>query len=84
VIGGFATLTLLTKKTRLWMKSASTRGHLPPAKGMGRKNRAYGHVFRNAMLDVIASLAGVLVSLSTEALLIELSSPSDASWATGL
>ena len=42
------------------------------AKGLGEKEVLYGHVFRNAMLIVIASLPGVLVALFfTGSLLIE-------------
>jgi len=42
------------------------------AKGLDEKQVLYGHVFRNAMLIVIASLPGVLVALFfTGSLLIE-------------
>jgi microcin C transport system permease protein len=42
------------------------------AKGLDQKEVLYGHVFRNAMLIVIASLPGVLVALFfTGSLLIE-------------
>ena len=42
------------------------------AKGLDEKDVLYGHVFRNAMLIVIASLPGVLVALFfTGSLLIE-------------
>ncbi|OZB12905.1 MAG: microcin ABC transporter permease, partial [Marinobacter sp. 34-60-7] len=42
------------------------------AKGLEEKQVLYGHVFRNAMLIVIASLPGVLVALFfTGSLLIE-------------
>ncbi len=71
VIGGFATLTLLTKNSFLdeigkhYVVTAR-------AKGLGERQVLYGHVFRNAMLIVIASLPGVLISLFfTGALLIE-------------
>ncbi|WP_339801412.1 microcin C ABC transporter permease YejB [uncultured Marinobacter sp.] len=71
VIGGFATLTLLTKNSFLdeigkhYVVTAR-------AKGLEERQVLYGHVFRNAMLIVIASLPGVLVSLFfTGSLLIE-------------
>ncbi|MEP3590320.1 MAG: ABC transporter permease subunit, partial [Marinobacter sp.] len=71
VIGGFATLTLLTKNSFLDEigKQYVTTAR---AKGLDEKQVLYGHVFRNAMLIVIASLPGVLVSLFfTGSLLIE-------------
>ncbi len=71
VIGGFATLTLLTKNSFLdeigkhYVVTAR-------AKGLSERRVLYGHVFRNAMLIVIASMPGVLVSLFfTGSLLIE-------------
>lgn len=71
VIGGFATLTLLTKNSFLdeigkhYVVTAK-------AKGLSERQVLYGHVFRNAMLIVIASMPGVLVSLFfTGSLLIE-------------
>lgn len=71
VIGGFATLTLLTKNSFLdeigkhYVVTAR-------AKGLSQRQVLYGHVFRNAMLIVIASMPGVLVSLFfTGSLLIE-------------
>lgn len=71
VIGGFATLTLLTKNSFLdeigkhYVVTAR-------AKGLSERQVLYGHVFRNAMLIVIASMPGVLVSLFfTGSLLIE-------------
>lgn len=71
VIGGFATLTLLTKNSFLdeigkhYVVTAR-------AKGLEERQVLYGHVFRNAMLIVIASLPGVLVALFfTGSLLIE-------------
>ncbi|MFC4260485.1 microcin C ABC transporter permease YejB [Marinobacter lacisalsi] len=71
VIGGFATLTLLTKNSFLdeigkhYVVTAR-------AKGLDQRQVLYGHVFRNAMLIVIASMPGVLVSLFfTGSLLIE-------------
>ncbi len=71
VIGGFATLTMLTKNSFLdeigkhYVVTAR-------AKGLNQRQVLYGHVFRNAMLIVIASMPGVLVSLFfTGSLLIE-------------
>ena len=71
VIGGFATLTLLTKNS--FLDEISKQYVVTArAKGLEEKQVLYGHVFRNAMLIVIASLPGVLVSLFfTGSLLIE-------------
>ncbi len=71
VIGGFATLTLLTKNSFL-DEIGKQYVVTARAKGLEEKQVLYGHVFRNAMLIVIASLPGVLVSLFfTGSLLIE-------------
>ncbi|HET8801398.1 MAG TPA: microcin C ABC transporter permease YejB [Marinobacter sp.] len=71
VIGGFATLTLLTKNSFL-DEISKQYVVTAKAKGLDEKQMLYGHVFRNAMLIVIASLPGVLVSLFfTGSLLIE-------------
>jgi microcin C transport system permease protein len=71
VIGGFATLTLLTKNSfldeigKLYVMTAR-------AKGLGERRVLYGHVFRNAMLIVIAGFPAAFVGiLFTSALLIE-------------
>lgn len=71
VIGGFASLTLLTKNSfldeigKLYVLTAR-------AKGLSERRVLYGHVFRNAMLIVIAGLPSALLSvLFTSALLIE-------------
>ncbi|MBE02954.1 microcin C ABC transporter permease YejB [Marinobacter lutaoensis] len=71
VIGGFATLTLLTKNS--FLDEISKQYVVTArAKGLDERRVLYGHVFRNAMLIVIASLPGVLVSLFfTGSLLIE-------------
>ncbi|PAV26361.1 microcin ABC transporter permease [Tamilnaduibacter salinus] len=71
VIAGFATLTLLTKNSFLdeigKQYVATAR-----AKGLSERRILYGHVFRNAMLIVIASLPGLLIQLFfTGSLLIE-------------
>ncbi len=71
VIGGFATLTLLTKNSFL-DEIGKQYVVTARAKGLEEKRVLYGHVFRNAMLIVIASLPGVLVALFfTGSLLIE-------------
>ena len=71
VIGGFATLTLLTKNSFL-DEISKQYVVTAKAKGLDEKQMLYGHVFRNAMLIVIASLPGVLVALFfTGSLLIE-------------
>ncbi|AZD09105.1 Oligopeptide transport system permease protein oppB [Pseudomonas chlororaphis] len=62
VIGGFATLTLLTKNSflneisRLYVVTAR-------AKGLSERQVLYGHVFRNAMLLVVAGLPQALVNV---------------------
>ncbi|MGP4843169.1 microcin C ABC transporter permease YejB [Marinobacter sp. 1Y8] len=71
VIGGFATLTLLTKNS--FMDEIGKQYVVTArAKGLTNNRILYGHVFRNAMLIVIASLPGLLVTLFfTGSLLIE-------------
>jgi len=71
VIGGFASLTILTKNSFLeeihkqYVVTAR-------AKGLGRQRVLYGHVFRNAMLIVIAGFPAAFIGvLFTGALLIE-------------
>lgn len=70
-IGGFATLTILTKNSFLdeikkqYVMTAR-------AKGLTERRVLYGHVFRNGMLIVIAGFPGVFVSVFfTGSLLIE-------------
>ncbi|MCY3983951.1 MAG: microcin C ABC transporter permease YejB [Roseovarius sp.] len=70
-IGGFATLTLLTKNSFLdeikkqYVMTAR-------AKGLGENGVLYGHVFRNAMLIVVAGFPGVFIGVFfTGSLLIE-------------
>ena len=72
VIGGFATLTFLTKNSFLdqinqqYVMTAR-------AKGLGERRILYGHVFRNAMLIVIAGFPSAFVGiLFTGSLLIEI------------
>ena len=71
VIGGFATLTMLTKNSfmdQLHLQYVLTAR----AKGLTEKRVLYGHVFRNAMLIVIAGFPGAFVSiLFTGSVLIE-------------
>ena len=72
VIGGFAALTFLTKNSFL---DQINQQYVLTAKAKGlTKNRIlYGHVFRNAMLIVIAGFPSAFVSiLFTGALLIEI------------
>jgi microcin C transport system permease protein len=71
VIGGFATLTMLTKNSFLDQISqqyvVTAR-----AKGLSEKRVLYGHVFRNAMLIVIAGFPSAFVGiLFTGSVLIE-------------
>ncbi len=70
-IGGFATLTMLTKNS--FLDEISKQYVLTArAKGINQKRVLYGHVFRNAMLIVIAGFPVALVGvLFTGALLIE-------------
>lgn len=70
-IGGFATLTMLTKNSFLdeinkqYVMTAR-------AKGLAENRVLYGHVFRNAMLIIIAGLPGLLIEIFfAGALLIE-------------
>lgn len=71
VIGGFASLTLLTKNS--FIEEISKQYVLTArAKGLPERRVLYRHVFRNAMLIVIAGLpAAILSILFTSALLIE-------------
>jgi microcin C transport system permease protein len=71
VIGGFAGLTMLTKNSfieeinKLYVLTAR-------AKGLSENRVLYGHVFRNAMLIVIAGFPGAFIGiLFTSSLLIE-------------
>ncbi|GIK97236.1 MAG: peptide ABC transporter permease [Alphaproteobacteria bacterium] len=71
VIGGFASLTMLTKNSfldQINLQYVNTAR----AKGLSERRVLYGHVFRNAMLIVIAGFPGAFVSiLFTSTLLIE-------------
>lgn len=72
LVGSFATLTMLTKNSfleeinKLYVTTAR-------AKGLGERRVLYGHVFRNAMLIVIAGFPSLIVGvLFTGALTIEI------------
>jgi microcin C transport system permease protein len=70
-IGGFATLTILTKNSFLdeINKQYVTTAR---AKGLNEGQVLYGHVFRNAMLIIIAGIPATLVGVFlTGSLLIE-------------
>lgn len=71
VISGFASLTMLTKNSfldQINMQYVQTAR----AKGLGERQVLYGHVFRNAMLIVIAGFPSAFISiLFTGSLLIE-------------
>lgn len=62
VIGGFATLTLLTKNAFL---DEISRQYVVTAraKGLSERRVLYGHVLRNAMLLVVAGLPQALISV---------------------
>jgi microcin C transport system permease protein len=71
VIGGFASLTMLTKNSFL-EEIGKHYVITARAKGLTRQRVLYGHVFRNAMLIVIAGFPAAFVGiLFTGALLIE-------------
>lgn len=71
VIGGFASLTMLTKNS--FLDEINKQYVLTAkAKGLSQNQVLYGHVFRNAMLIVIAGFPSLLIKmLFTGALLIE-------------
>jgi microcin C transport system permease protein len=71
VVGGFATLTMLTKNSFL---EEINKQYVTTArsKGLTRRRVLYGHVFRNAMLLVVAGFPAAFVGiLLTSSLLIE-------------
>ncbi len=71
VIGGFATLTLLTKNSFL-DEIGKQYVVTARAKGLTEKRILYGHVFRNAMLIIIAGFPAAFISMFfTGSLLIE-------------
>jgi microcin C transport system permease protein len=72
VAGGFASLTMLTKNCFLEeiRKQYTVTAR---AKGAGEQRVLYGHVFRNAMLLIIAGFPQAFISiLFTSALLVEI------------
>lgn len=71
VIGGFASLTLLTKNS--FIEEISKQYVLTArAKGLPQRRVLYRHVFRNAMLIVVAGLPAALIGiLFTGSLIIE-------------
>jgi microcin C transport system permease protein len=71
VVGGFASLTMLTKNSFL---DEINKQYVVTArsKGLTRRRVLYGHVFRNAMLIVIAGFPSAFIGVFfTGALLIE-------------
>ncbi|HTY68512.1 MAG TPA: microcin C ABC transporter permease YejB [Alphaproteobacteria bacterium] len=72
VIGGFASLTMLTKNS--FLDEINKQYVITArAKGLTERRVLYGHVFRNAMLIVIAGFPGAFISiLFTSALLVEI------------
>lgn len=72
VIGGFAGLTMLTKNS--FLEEVNKQYVVTArAKGLTKRRVLYGHVFRNAMLIVVAGFPGALAGiLFTGALLIEI------------
>ncbi len=72
VVGGFASLTMLTKNCFL---DEINKQYVVTArsKGLSERRVLYGHIFRNAMLLIIAGFPGAFISiLFTGALLIEI------------
>ena len=71
VIGGFATLTMLTKNSFL-EEIGKHYVATARAKGLDERQVLYGHIFRNAMLIPIAGFPGAFVGiLFTGSVLIE-------------
>jgi microcin C transport system permease protein len=70
-VGGFATLTMLTKNS--FLEEISKQFVLTArAKGLSENRVLYGHVFRNAMLIVIAGFPAAFIGIFfTGSLLIE-------------
>jgi len=71
VIGGFATITMLTKNS--FLDEINKQYVITArAKGLSEHQVLYGHVFRNAMLIIIAGFPGLIIEIFfTGALLIE-------------
>ncbi len=72
VIGGFASLTMLTKNS--FLEEINKQYVVTArAKGAGEQRVLYGHVFRNAMLLIIAGFPAAFIGiLFTGALLVEI------------
>ena len=72
VVGGFAGLTMLTKNA--FLDEIGKQYVLTArAKGAGEQRVLYGHVFRNAMLLIVAGFPGAFIGiLFTGALLVEI------------
>jgi microcin C transport system permease protein len=72
VIGGFASLTFFVKNS--FIEEINKQYVLAAyAKGLSQKQVLYGHVFRNAMMIIIASLPASLIGiLFTSSMLIEI------------
>ena len=70
-IGGFATLTMLTKNS--FLEEISKQFVLTArAKGISERRVLYGHIFRNAMLIIIAGFPAAFIGIFfTGSLLIE-------------
>jgi microcin C transport system permease protein len=72
VVGGFASLTMLTKNSFL-EEIGKQYTVTARAKGAGEARVLYGHVFRNAMLLIVAGFPQAFVGiLFTSALLVEI------------
>lgn len=71
VVGGFAALTFFCKNS--FIEEINKQYVLTAyAKGLGQRQVLYGHVFRNAMMIVIASMPSALIGiLFTSSMLIE-------------
>jgi microcin C transport system permease protein len=72
LVGGFATLTILTKNS--FLEEVNKQYVLTArAKGLTENRVLYGHVFRNAMLIVVAGFPSAFIGiLFTSAMLIEI------------
>ncbi len=71
-VGGFATLTMLTKNSFI-DEISKTYVLVAKAKGLSQTRILYDHIFRNAMLIIIAGFPSTLIGiLFTGSLLIEI------------
>ena len=62
VIGGFAALTMLTKNSFLDQINPCSTSITARSKGLTERRVLYSHVFRNAMLIVIAGFPSAFIS----------------------